>query len=136
MEKDVHYDIPHENEAINIGGYGAAFRITSPRAVDPTALRSVTGEIVKEIAEACMRKGAKAIGHVKLYLKAQSGYIRADTVGMKYGVHVDGNIARPERVANLVVNSSDSCLEREMRVVVLPLPRKPAIWTTLMLKPS
>jgi hypothetical protein len=105
MEKDVHYDIPHENEAINIGGYGAAFRITSPRAVDPTALRSVTGEIVKEIAEACMRKGAKAIGHVKLYLKAQSGYIRADTVGMKYGVHVDGNIARPERVANLVVNS-------------------------------
>ena len=42
MEKDAHHDIPHEDEAINIGGYGAAFRITSPRAVDPTVLRSVT----------------------------------------------------------------------------------------------
>jgi phosphoribosylaminoimidazole (AIR) synthetase len=105
MEKDAHRDIPHEDEAINIGGYGAAFKISSIRAVDPATFRSATGQIVKEIAEACMRKGAKAIGHVKLYLKAQSGYLQADTVGMKYGVHIEGDIARPERVADLVVNS-------------------------------
>jgi len=105
MKKDAHHDIPHGDEAINIGGYGAAFKISSTRAVDPATLQSISRDLVKEIAEGCMRRGAKAIGHVKLYLKAQSGYIQADTVGMKYGIHVDGNIAKPERVANLVVNS-------------------------------
>ena len=105
MEKDVHHDIPHEDKAINIGGYGAAFKISSIRVVEAATFRSTAGQIVKEIAEACMRKGAKAIGHVKLYLKAQSGYLQVDTVGMKYGVHIKGDIAKPERVADLVVNS-------------------------------
>jgi len=68
-------------------------------------LRSITGDLVREIAEACIRSGAKAIGHVKLYLKTHSGYIQADTVGIKYGVRVEGNITRPESTANLVVNS-------------------------------
>lgn len=105
MKKDDYRDIPHEDKTINIGGYGAAFKISSIRAVDPATLRSVTGQIIQEIAEVCILKGAKAIGHVKLYLKTQSGYLQADTVGMKYGVHIEGDMAKPERRADLVVNS-------------------------------
>jgi hypothetical protein len=105
MEKNVHRNIPHEHETINIGGYGAAFRISSIKTVDPETFKSTVEQLVKEIAEACMRRGAKAIGHIKLYLKTQSGYLQADTVGMKYGVHIKSGIARPERIADLVVNS-------------------------------
>jgi len=112
MDDEHTHVAPHEEEGVNIGGYGAAFRISSPKAVDPAVLREIAEELVREITEACMRRGAKGVGHVKLYLKTAAGYLRADTVGIKYGIRVDGNIAKPEKEADLVVNSIIIGLEK------------------------
>ncbi|MCS7102967.1 MAG: hypothetical protein NZ992_03695 [Candidatus Korarchaeum sp.] len=82
-------------------------------------------EIVRRIAEECIRRGARSIGHIKTYLRTESGYVRADTIGVKYGVNVENNIKKPEREASLTINSIVIGLnEREVTGITLNITKE------------
>lgn len=58
-----------------------------------------------QIANNCVKNGAKYIGHIKSYLETKEGSLKADTIGAKYGVNVKSTISKPIKHAELVVNS-------------------------------
>ncbi|MEM1985092.1 MAG: hypothetical protein QXW76_07500 [Candidatus Korarchaeum sp.] len=109
----------------NIHCSSISLKISSREFVFPEKFNEIVHEMVKEIADECIRRGAKAIGHIKLYLKTESGYVRADTVGIKYGVNVESNIKKPEREALLMINSIVIGLnEEELSEVTIDTVRK------------
>jgi hypothetical protein len=86
-------------------GYGIAFKLTSPQPVSAEAATEMAQVAMKELAEESVRRGAIMIGHIKCILKSSSGYVKADTIGVKYGVFVDAKLTEPVREGVLVVNS-------------------------------
>jgi hypothetical protein len=88
-------------------------KISSNTPISPGRIVEIAREIVKNVARKCTEEGAKAISHVKLYLKSMSGYLRVDTVGLEYGVDVEGNLSNSEREITLVMNSVIIGLEED-----------------------
>jgi len=86
-------------------GYGIAFKLSSSKALTPEETTEMAREAMKELAEEAIRRGAIMIGHIKCILKASGGYVKADTIGAKYGVYVEAKLTEPVREAILVVNS-------------------------------
>ena len=86
-------------------GYGIAFKLSSSKALTPEEATEMAREAMKELAEEAVRRGAVMIGHIKCILKASGGYVKADTIGAKYGVYVEYKLTEPVREAILVVNS-------------------------------
>ncbi|MEM2743081.1 MAG: hypothetical protein QXF54_03670, partial [Candidatus Methanomethylicaceae archaeon] len=76
-------EIPHENENLNISGYGLEIQLESKGFIN---FESLAFEIIKVIANKIIKEGAKEIGHIKLYIKGKNGFIKADTIGLKYGI--------------------------------------------------
>ncbi len=102
-----HDELPHAAEDLNINGYGVALRLIhgSAAGVSAASIKEMAGELVAEIAEECLRSGARAVGHIKSYLRADGGYIKADIVSVKRGAQVSGEITGPVRDARLAINS-------------------------------
>jgi hypothetical protein len=86
-------------------GYGIAFKLTSSKAIPPAEATEMARVAMKELAEEAIRRGAIMIGHIKCILKASGGYVKADTIGAKYGVYVESKLTEPVRDGILVVNS-------------------------------
>jgi predicted metal-dependent phosphotriesterase family hydrolase len=86
-------------------GYGIAFKLSSSKAIAPAEATEMAREAMKELAEEAVRRGAIMIGHIKCILKASGGYVKADTIGAKYGVYVESKLTEPVREGVLVVNS-------------------------------
>jgi hypothetical protein len=62
-------------------------------------------DLMLEIANSCVKRGAKYIGHIKSYLKSDAGEIFADTLGVKRTTNVKSTVFKPLKSARLVVNS-------------------------------
>lgn len=95
----------HQNESIKVEGYGASFDLEADEPVKPVNVSAMLYMLVSEIAINCMAEGARSIGHIKCYLGSPHGFLAADTIGIKYGVSVKGNISRPITGGELVVNA-------------------------------
>lgn len=97
-------------------GYGIAFRLTSPTPVSQDTAAEMARAAMKELAEASVRRGATMIGHIKCILKTDSGYVKADTIGVKYGIFVDAKLTGPIQEGVLVVNSIIVGLDKNTNV--------------------
>lgn len=95
----------HQNESMRIEGYGVSFNLEANEPVPPTKVYAMLNRLVSEIALDCMSEGAIAIGHIKCHLGSPHGFLAADTIGIKYGVSVKGNVSSPITEGELVVNS-------------------------------
>lgn len=98
-------EIPHEEE--NISGYGCALKLKGF-----TEIKSFAIELIKTIADELIKKGAKGIGHIKLHIKGKNGQLKADTIGLKYGVNIEGLISSSEEYV-ITINAISLGLEKE-----------------------
>lgn len=87
-----------------VSGYGVAIKLTSAEPLDQGRIRSLAEQMMLRIADRCMVRGARCIGHVKCHLTCEAGAVKADTIG---GGHVfsTGTVEHPVRDLYLAVNS-------------------------------
>jgi hypothetical protein len=88
-----------------IGSYAVTFDLFQSKPVSPEELGRMSRDLMLRIADNCVEKGAKYIGHIKSYLKAEEEEIKADTIGVKHGAHVESTISKPLKKARLFVSS-------------------------------
>ncbi|MCS7098310.1 MAG: hypothetical protein NZ922_04975 [Candidatus Methanomethyliaceae archaeon] len=96
-------EISHEN----ISGYGCIFKLRGYAEIKSFAI-----ELIKTIADELMRRGARGIGHIKLHIEGKNEYLRADTIGLKYGVYIEGLISSSEEYIT-TINAISLGLRRE-----------------------
>ncbi len=96
---------PHREGGMDAHGYGALMELSSERPLPPEAIDELLRRIVTEIGERCLREGARAIGHIKCYLRAEGGYAKADIVRMKQGAYSEISLREPISKGTLVINS-------------------------------
>ena len=100
-----HEGIPHRDGAIKVEGFGVSLRIQAGKVISAQELELALKELVTSIAEGCLEKGAKTIGHIKSHLKASSGYIKADIVHLSQGAFAQCTLRNGEKEGELVINS-------------------------------
>ncbi len=88
-----------------IKAYAVSCSLSSEKEIESAELRKFAAELMKSISDACMKRGAKVIGHIKGYLEHDSGFLHANTVGESADVTVNGRDGDPVRRFRLVVNS-------------------------------
>lgn len=88
-----------------INSYGFSCLLSRQKAIDAEELRKFAAELMTAVSSACIKVGAKDIGHVKAYIDHDSGFLHADTVGDPADVTVNGRDGEPINQFKLVVNS-------------------------------
>ena len=73
--------------SIDINRYGIQLKLYAKKRREPSDVKEVVRVVTQEISDTCISMGA--MGHIKSCLKADSGFIKADTIGSKYGVHIE-----------------------------------------------
>jgi hypothetical protein len=109
--------VPHREGGMDAHGYGTKLKILSERPLPPSIVEELLRRMVTEIGERCLQAGARAIGHIKCYLKADQGYAKADIVRLKQGAYAEICLGAPITRGSLVINSivlglSDGEVER------------------------
>lgn len=112
IRKLPHYEVDHE------WGYGIAFTLRAPEPVEAKVMEEMVTVLMKETAEECMRMGAVMIGHIKCILHTETGYVKSDTIGTRYGVFTKSELSKPEREGILVINSIVVGLEKNKIIEV------------------
>lgn len=105
VEKGEHHHAPHRGPGIDAHGYGARLEVHSAKAVPPDAVEGLLRRMVAEIARRCLEGGARAIGHIKCYLKTEQGFAKADIVRMRDGAYSESRLDSPVTDGSLVINS-------------------------------
>jgi hypothetical protein len=99
------HEAPHEEEGLSISGYGSTFVLRFSRPFSLDEIKVLAADLIKSIEGTLMRSGAKGIGHIKIHIRGRSGYLRADTIGSKYGIYMDGTISEPEGSLQMTINT-------------------------------
>jgi len=89
----------------DIKAYAVSYSLSREEEINSAELRKFAAELMKSISDACMRQGAKVIGHIKAYIEHDSGFLHANTVGESADVTVNGRDGDPVTRFTLVVNS-------------------------------
>jgi hypothetical protein len=88
-----------------INSYGLGCSVSRPKAIDAEELRKFAAELMTTISSACIKAGAKDIGHIKAYIDHDYGFLHADTLGDPADVTVAGRDGEPINHFKLVVNT-------------------------------
>jgi len=99
------HEAPHEEEDLSISGYGSTLVLRFGKPFSPDEIKSLAADLIKSIEDTLMRRGAKGVGRIKLHIKGNSGYLRADTIGSKYGIYIDGTMSEPEGSLQMTINT-------------------------------
>jgi hypothetical protein len=89
----------------DIKAYAVSYSFTREREIGSDELRTFAAELMKSASAACIRRGAKVIGHIKAHIEHDSGFLHANTVGESSDVTVGGRDGDPVTRFTLVVNS-------------------------------
>lgn len=98
----------------DIKAYAVDCSLSREKEIGGAELRKFAAELMKSISSACMKQGAKVIGHIKAYIEHESGFLHANTVGETADVTVNGRDGNPVTSFTLVVNSIIYGLPEEM----------------------
>lgn len=90
---------------IEINAYSVNTIMSSKTPMDNRELRKFSARLMSEISDACMKAGARDIGHIKAYIEHETGFLFADTLGDPSDVTVEGKSGRPARSFKVVINS-------------------------------
>ena len=88
-----------------VSGYGVAARLSREKPISEANLKKLAEDMMLLIVDKCMALGARAIGHIKSFIRTEAGYIRADSIGRPYGAHSSGTLSQPVTEIYLTVNS-------------------------------
>lgn len=89
----------------DIKAYAVSYSFTREREIGSDELRTFAAELMKSASAACIRRGAKVIGHIKAHIEHDWGFLHANTVGESSDVTVRGRDGDPVTRFTLVVNS-------------------------------
>ncbi len=89
----------------DVRAYAASYSLSREKDIGDGELRKFAAELMTSISAACMKKGAKVIGHIKAYIEHDTGFLHANTVGESADVTVSGRGGDPVTRFTLVVNS-------------------------------
>lgn len=113
-EEDHSHHVPHREGGMDAHGFGTRVEFSSERPMEPPVVEELLRRLVTEIAELCLEAGARAIGHIKCYLKTGHGYAKADIVRLKQGAYAESRLESAITGGTLVINS-----------ILLGLPEEP-----------
>ena len=96
-----------------IKAYAVSCLLSREKEIGSAELRKFAAELMKSISGACMKRGAKVIGHIKAYIEHEAGFLHANTVGESADITVNGRDGSPVTRFTLVVNSIVYALPEE-----------------------
>jgi hypothetical protein len=88
-----------------VSGYGMAAKLSRKAPMDDVFIRKMAEEMMMSIAEKCMARGARAIGHIKSHIRTEAGTVKADTIGVDHGSFSTGDLDHPVSDIYLAINS-------------------------------
>lgn len=88
-----------------VSGYGVAVKLARPEPMDDSLLKAMAEEMMLSIAQKCIDRGARCIGHIKSHVMSEAGTFKADTIGVGHGAHSAGRIEHPVTELYMAVNS-------------------------------
>lgn len=89
----------------DVKAYAVSYSLSREKEMVSAELRRFAADLMKSISDACIKRGAKVIGHIKAYIEHASGFLHANTVGESADVTVNGRDGGPVNSFTLVVNS-------------------------------
>jgi hypothetical protein len=103
-----------------VSGYGVAVKLIHAEPLGGEAIRRMAEEMMLAIAQKCMDRGARTIGHIKSHIRTEAGTLKADTIGLSHGAYSAGSLEYPVKDIYLAVNSIISgIVENEVRGATL-----------------
>ena len=78
MEEEKEMKLQEHIKEYGVGGYGVAFRLERDDPIKPEELGKMAGELMDEITQECIKRGARYIGHIKSHIKTDDGSVIAD----------------------------------------------------------
>lgn len=91
--------------AHGVSGYGIAVKLSHSSAADEEEIKSMAERMMLKIAEKCMSKGARCIGHIKSHVRTDAGTLKADTIGVSHGAFSSGSLDHAVADLYMAVNS-------------------------------
>jgi hypothetical protein len=88
-----------------VSGYGVAVKLSRNEPMDDPYVKSMAEQMMLAIAEKCMARGARCIGHIKSHVMSEAGSIKADTLGTSHGAYSGGKLSHPVTQIFMAVNS-------------------------------
>lgn len=89
----------------DIMAYAASYTCSRDAAIGSDELRRFGRDLMNAVSRACLRRGAKVIGHIKAYLEYATGFLHTNTVGDPADVTVSGRDGEPVHRFTVVVNT-------------------------------
>ena len=88
-----------------VSGYGVAAKLSRKHAMDTDFIKNLAEEMMMLIAQNCMDRGARCIGHIKSHIKTEAGTIKADTIGTGHGSYSTGRLDHAVDQFYIAINS-------------------------------
>ncbi len=88
-----------------VSGYGVAAKLTRAEKMEAAFVRDLAEKMMVSIAEKCMERGAKCIGHIKSHIRTEAGTVKADTIGVGHGAYSTGTLPHPVDTLYLAINT-------------------------------
>ena len=88
-----------------VSGYSVAARFSKKTLMEEGFVREVAETMMLAIAERCEELGARAIGHIKSFIRTDAGTIKADTIGISHGAYSFGHFDHAVKNFDMAVNS-------------------------------
>jgi hypothetical protein len=88
-----------------VSGYGVAVRLIRTDPMDEPHVKAMAESMMLSIAQKCLDRGARCIGHIKSHVRTDAGTIKADTIGVAHGSYSSGSLDQPVNDLLMAVNS-------------------------------
>lgn len=88
-----------------VSGYGVAIKLRRQDPMDEVAVKSMAEAMMLNIAQKCMDRGARCIGHIKSHVRTDAGTIKSDTIGIAHGAFSIGHMGHAVHDLYMAVNS-------------------------------
>lgn len=88
-----------------VSGYGVAAKLSREAVMEEDFIKKVAEELMLAIAQNCMDRGARAIGHIKSHIRTEAGTIKADTIGVGHGAFSKGHLDHGVNNLYMAINS-------------------------------
>ena len=88
-----------------VSGYGVAIKFHRDEPVAAAEVGDMLREMMDGIAQECVSRGARFIGHIKSHLVCLQGSMKADTIGIKHPATLHGELEGPAKDLFVAINT-------------------------------
>jgi hypothetical protein len=88
-----------------VSGYGAAIKLSHGEPLEEAAVKALAEAMMLAIAQKCLDRGARCIGHIKSHVRTAAGTIKSDTIGVGHGAFSTGELSHAVHDLYMAVNS-------------------------------